>query len=70
MDKYQLCTFKYGISNLTVDRKIFAAPYLCDKIIDYEIFCFNSKPKFIRVQKLLFENNHTFLHNYYNLDWE
>jgi len=53
-----------------VNRKIFAAPYLGDKIIDYEFYCFNNQPKFIRVQKLLFEKNHTLLHNYYNLDWE
>ena len=53
-----------------VDRKIFAAPYLGDKIIDYEIYCFNSQPKFIRVRKVLFESNHTILHNYYNLDWK
>lgn len=55
---------------LTIDRKIFAAPYLGDNIIDYQIFCFNNKPKFIRVRKLLFESNHTSLHNYYNLDWK
>jgi hypothetical protein len=53
-----------------VKRKILVAPYLGDKIIDYEIYCFNNQPKLIRVQKLLFENNHTILHNYYNLDWK
>ena len=53
-----------------VNRKIFVAPYLGDKIIDYEVYCFNNEPKFIRVQKLLFENNHTLLHNYYNIDWK
>jgi hypothetical protein len=53
-----------------IKRKIFLAPYLGDKIIDYEVFCFNNQPRFIRVQKLLFENNHTNLHNYYDLDWK
>ena len=65
----------YGLLNsefqyFLVNRKIFAVPYLGDKIIDYEVYCFNNKPKFIRVQKLLFEKNHTLLHNYYDLDWK
>ncbi len=54
---------------LYVKRKLFAAPYLCEKIIDYEFFCFNGIPKFIRVQKLLIEKNHTLLHNWYDLNW-
>jgi hypothetical protein len=65
----------YGLKNsefqyFTINRKIFASPYLGDNIIDYEIYCFNNRPKFIRVRKLLFEKNHTILHNYYNLDWK
>ena len=65
----------YGLKNsefqyFTINSKIFASPYLGDNIIDYEIYCFNNRPKFIRVQKLLFEKNHTILHNYYNLDWK
>ena len=64
----------YGIFNtefqyLYVKRKVFVAPYLCDKIIDYEFFCFNGIPKFIRAQKLLIEKNHTLLHNWYDLNW-
>ena len=55
---------------LLINRKIFAATYLGDKIIDYEFYCFNGQPKFIRAQKLLFEKNHTLLHNYYDLDWK
>ena len=31
---------------------------------------FNSQPKFVRVRKVLIENNPTILHNYYNLDWK
>lgn len=54
---------------LYVKRKVFAVPYLCEKIIDYEFFCFNGVPKFIRVQKLLIEKNHTFIHNWYDLNW-
>jgi hypothetical protein len=54
---------------MLVDRKIFAAPYLGDNIIDYEIFCFNGIPKLIRVQKTLFEHNNTIIHNYYDLNW-
>ena len=54
---------------LYVKRKIFAAPLLCEKIIDYEFYCFNGIPKFIRVQKLLIEKNHTWLHNWYDLNW-
>lgn len=55
---------------LYVKKKLFVSPYLCDNIIDYEIYCFNGKPKFIRVQKLLNEENHTLLHNYYDLNWK
>ena len=54
----------------TVNRKIFVAPYLGDKVIEFQIFCFNNEPKFIRAHKHLFENNHTVLHNYYNNDWK
>jgi len=53
-----------------VDRKIFASPYLGDKLTDYEIYCFNNQPKFILVRKLIIEKNHTLLHNYYNCDWK
>ena len=53
-----------------VNRKIFAAPYLGDRINDYQVYCFNNQPKFIRVSKLLVEKNHTTLHNYYDLDWK
>ena len=65
----------YGLLNsefqyFYVKRKIFVAPYLCEKIIDYEFYCFNGKPKFIRVHKPIFENNHTILHNYYDLNWK
>ena len=54
----------------SVNRKIFVAPYLGDKLIEYQIFCFNNEPKFIRAHKHLFEYNHTVLHNYYNSDWK
>jgi hypothetical protein len=35
-----------------VNRKIYASPYLDDKLVDYEIYCFNNQPKFILVRKL------------------
>ena len=54
---------------LFVKRRIFAAPYLCDKIIDYEFYCFNGNPKFLRVQKTLNETMHLNLHNYYDFNW-
>lgn len=66
LDKKLNSEFQYFLIN----RKIFAASYLGDKIIDYEVYCFNSQPKFIRVHKPLFEKNHTILHNYYDLDWK
>ena len=53
-----------------IERKIFLAPYLGDKIIDYEIYCFNGQPKFVRVRKLIDEQKHITLHNYYDLDWK
>jgi len=52
-----------------IRRKIFLAPYLGDNIIDYEFFCFNGQPKFVRVQKKLDEKEHIYLHNYYDLNW-
>ena len=65
----------YGIFSkefqyMFVERKIFVMPYLGDNIIDYEVYCFNGQPKFIRVQQLLFEHNHTSIHNYYDLNWK
>ena len=53
---------------LFIEKKIFASPYFGD-IIDYEFYCFNSQPKFIRVRKPLSEYRHITLHNYYDLDW-
>ena len=53
---------------LFIERKIFCSPYLGD-IIDYEFYCFNSQPKFIRVHKQLSEHSHRTLHNYYDLNW-
>lgn len=75
MENYKLWAIKYKMLKsefqyFSVDRKIFAAPYLGNKIIDYEIYCFNSQPKFVRARKLLIESNHTILHNYFNLDWK
>ena len=35
-----------------VNRKIYASPYLDDKLVDYEIYCFNNQQKFILVRKL------------------
>ena len=54
---------------LFVKRRIFVAPYLADRIIDYEFYCFNGNPKFVRVQKLLNEFRHLKLHNYYDFNW-
>ena len=39
-----------------------------DDIKDYKIYCFNGKPKFIRVQKSLPDHSGK-INNYYNLDW-
>ena len=41
---------------------------LCNYINDYKIYCFNGKPKFIRVQKDLPDKSGK-INNYYNLDW-
>lgn len=51
-----------------VNRKIYAEKYLCDDIMDYKIFCFNGKPKFIRVRKFL-PGNIT-IHNHYDTNWK
>lgn len=63
---YGLLTFEYQYIN--IKRKIFAEEYLSDNIKDYKIYCFNGKPKFIRVQTNLF-NQSKKINNYYNLDW-
>ena len=47
---------------------IFAEKFLIDDINDYKIYCFNGKPKFIRVQKSLPDHSAK-INNYYNLDW-
>ena len=65
----------YGLNNrefqyIFIKKKIFAAPYLGDNIIDYEIYCFNGKPKFVRVRQLLNQIRHISLHNYYDFDWK
>lgn len=62
---FQSKEFQY----LFVKRKIFAAPYLGDRINDYEFFCFNGNPKFLRVQRMLNERTNMRLHNYYDFDW-
>ena len=64
----------YGLNTrefqyIFIEKKIFAAQYLIDNIIDYEVYCFNGKPKFVRVHKLLDERSHVTLHNYYDLNW-
>ena len=66
----------YGLSNSEfqytyIERKIFLEKYLGDELIDYNIFCFNGEPKFIRAHKKIKEriirNN---IHNHYNIDWK
>lgn len=63
---YGLASFEFQYIN--VKRKIFAEKYLLDEINDYKIYCFNGKPKFIRVQKYLPDHSAK-INNYYNLDW-
>ena len=63
---YGLNNFEYQYIN--IKRQIFAEKYLCDYINDYKIYCYNGKPKFIRVQKYLPDKSSK-INNYYNLDW-
>ena len=63
---YGLIGFEFQYLN--VKRKIFAEKYLMDDILDYKIYCFYGKPKFIRVQKYLPDHSAK-INNYYNLDW-
>ena len=53
---------------LYIKRKIFAEKYLSDDICDFKVYCFNGKPKFIRVQKSLPDHSGK-INNYYDLDW-
>ena len=52
-----------------VNRKIFVEKYLGDDLIDYKIFCFNGKPKFVRIRKFI-PNNKTKIHNHYDINWK
>ena len=75
--KLQLNTWKktdFGLINaefqyMFVNKKIFAEKYLSDDLIDYKIFCFNGKPKFIRIRKFI-PNNNTKIHNHYDINWK
>ena len=53
-----------------VKRKILASPFLGDDIKDYKLYCFNGKPKYIIFKELLNENTHTYIHNFYDLNWK
>ena len=71
LDKWMKINYGLGgfeFQYLYVKRKIFAEQYLLDNINDYKIYCFNGKPKFIRVQKYLPDHSAK-INNYYNLDW-
>ena len=63
---YGLEGFEYQYLN--VKKRFFAEKYLSDNIKNYKIYCFNGKPKFIRVQKSLSTSSGN-INNYYNLDW-
>lgn len=63
---YGLLNFEYQYIN--IKRQIFAEKYLCDYINDYKVYCYNGKPKFIRVQKYTPDKSAK-INNYYNLDW-
>ena len=54
---------------LYVKRRIFIEQFLNKNLIDYKIYCFNGKPKFILAKKPLDFNKGIYIRNYYNLDW-
>jgi len=61
----------YGFSSnefqyINIKRKIFAESYLGENILDYKVYCFNGNPKFIRVQKKIYNGK---INNYYDLNW-
>ena len=51
-----------------IKRKIFVSPYL-GKLIDYKIFCFNGKPKYIGAKIILDFEKHKCIYNYYDINW-
>ena len=53
-----------------IKKRILVEEFLGDNLIDYKVFCFNGEPKFIRVRKILNDENHTKIHNHYNTNWE
>lgn len=52
-----------------VKRRILVEKFLSENLIIYKVFCFNGEPKFIQTEKKINITNHTFAHNYYDLDW-
>ena len=54
-----------------VKRKIYAEQFLSDDLIDYKVFCFNGKSKFIRIRKKLkYKNKIIKIHNHYDINWK
>lgn len=62
--------FSKEFQYMFVKRQIYAEKFLGDNLLDYKIFCFNGVPKFIRVRKILSDQNHTKVHNHYDVNWK
>jgi len=65
----------YGLLNtefqyIFVKRKIFIEKFLKKNMVDYKIYCFNGKPKFILAKKTLYQTKRITIKNYYNLEWK
>ena len=39
-------------------------------MVNYKIYCFNGKPKFILAKKIINNKDHIVINNYYNVDWK
>ena len=54
-----------------IERKIFLEKFLGDELIDYNIFCFNGEPKFIRAHQKIKDRIFIInIHNHYDIDWK
>lgn len=51
-----------------IQPQILCEEYLADEIIDYKIFCFNGKPKFVNIGRKDLET-HIYCASLLNLDW-
>ena len=72
LDKWMKINYglkKYEYQYINVKKKIFSEIFLKDNITEYKFYCFNGKPKLIKVQAKYYKENIKMYH-YYDLNWK